>query len=181
MLPGRADERIRFNAFHMAKFSCSRAAAGSKFNRLRGELLCRLKRQRREFVSRHQQRILFDTTEEVTKRQQKATDPGGCQKSDIAQAVGYPTQALCIGRSCAASRRAELFCMKVMVGLPPISCQSELVGEAVVETRIATYLRPAFRMQTYYQGFSHLGSPAGERTGVNDNNPHLGSRQFYNC
>ncbi len=74
-----------------------------------------------------------------------------------------------------------MFCMKVMVGLPPISCQSELVGEAVVETRIATYLRPAFRRQIYYQGFSYLGSPAGERTGVNDNNPHLGSRQFYDC
>ncbi|ERP97774.1 hypothetical protein Q669_21450 [Labrenzia sp. C1B10] len=55
-------------------------------------------------------------TGEITTRQQKGTNSGGCRMSDIAQAVGYPTQALRIRRSCAASRRAELFCMKVMVG-----------------------------------------------------------------
>lgn len=73
----------------------------------------------------------------VTSKQQKGTHSGGCRTSDIAQAVGYPTQALRIGRSCAASRRAELFCMKVMVGLPPISCQLELVVEAETEIRTA--------------------------------------------
>jgi hypothetical protein len=139
----------------MAQFSCSRAVADSKLEHLRGELLCRLKRQSVGIVSRRQQQKLRAMTGEVTTRQQKGTNSGGCRMSDIAQAVGYPTQALRIRRSCAASRRAELFCMKVMVGLPPISCQTELVGEAVVETRIATHLRPAFRGESYYQGFSN--------------------------
>lgn len=120
-------------------------------------------------------------------------DRGGHEET----ALGNPLQRMSYLRHRASSRlpNSSVVYREILCGfaesrivlheshgrLPPLSCQTELVGEAEVETRIATYLRPAFRRQTYYQGFSHLGSPAGERTGVNDNKLHLGSRQFYGC
>lgn len=180
MLPGRADERIRFNAFHMAQFSCSRAAAGSKFNHLRGAAV-----PARTTISGYRFPTSATETARHDRRGHDKTALGNRSRrmSKVRHHAGgrLPNSGVVYREILCGFAESRIVLHESHGRLPPFSCQAELVVEAEVETRIATHLRPAFRGHLYYQDFSHLGSPRGERTDVNDNDSHLGSCQFYDC